>query len=142
MVSGTSASVSFLHYSGIHALGVCKISPLMSLPLYIAALHSLMQVTIIYSFILHSTLALFTFVCLLALFLSFFLFFFFFVLKRLSCHSAYSLLYGAGSQHFIHNSKIQLVLKIEISLLIDWLRLVLPFYQQNSPDLNLFRSKT
>ena len=79
LVSGTPASVSFLHYSDIHALGVCKISPLMFPPLCIAALHSLMQVTIIYSFILHSTHALFIFVCLLGLFfLSLFLYFFFF----------------------------------------------------------------
>ena len=77
LASGTPASVSFLHYSGIHALGVCKISPLMFPPLCIAALHSLMQVTIIYSFILHSTHALFIFVCLLGLFFLFFLFFFF-----------------------------------------------------------------
>lgn len=61
--------------------------------------------------------------------------------KRFSCLFAYSLLYGTVSQHFIHISEIQNVLKTDfVDLLIGWL--ALPICQQNLSDLNLFRGKT
>ena len=95
------SQVSFLHYSRSLALDVSETAPLWSPPLCVATLSTLTQMMINDSFILIQhmpLLVLFPLTC----------FPLFFLLRAFSCLAAYSLLYGTGPQHLIHNSEIQI----------------------------------